>query len=774
MKQLILAALLAAALMVDARAQESGKTVAVEAGPPPSSDYVWVTINGTTGFNLDSVMIRNTDSTAVMDATGNPVRLTGALTYGFTQPYDIVGSRVHRRVFVSNQGNGTVSVVDSDSLQPIGIVTLAGCTTARGMSLSEDESTIFVAGGNAAGPAVWRISTTTLATDTQPIGAFGDVTHIAEDCVVIRAGNAGGSGNGPGKLYFSVQTSGTLAPAPGYIGIVNLMTLPASPPFPAPASIGTQVLPLASVNLPTNMERTPDHRFVFVCCNKVPSFGADLRIIRINPLTDVASAQVVDNVGITDTNQNRILEVSWTTTSGGANRGIVLAFHTSGAGGGLFTREIDDTGQFVAGTAQPGNSGGLTTPLTVRFARNNPLMFVGDDVGTNNGYARYDTTPSPPALGAPIIIGVGSRCLNFAVMPTPAVVISDITPRAGPDSAGTAATVRGAGFQLGLTALAGATPVPITVIDSTTATVNFTGLVPGTYGLTIRSPNMQAGGFGNFYRNFAPPGIRPLPTDPAAQVALPSAGQGYRLCSFPQYATLTALKAAFTAQLGPYNPVLYRVFFYRQGGYVELNQLPDDGCDLAGEAFWVLTRNGATLTLTEPDVRQNNGGTDRVIPISPGFNLVSLPTLNGAGTSGTIAWANMHVTADETNFTIGSPGGPVNVTSAAGLLLVEQAIEFVNGGYVLATDLVAGQGCWVRNLSTGPAYLVFSEALITKPGVFKPSFAAGVPPPAGSMPPPPPAGMASSSRSGGCGLLGLEWLLLALLRAVLPRRRLSA
>ena len=99
------------------------------------------------------------------------------------------------------------------------------------------------------------------------------------------------------------------------------------------------------------------------------------------------------------------------------------------------------------------------------------------------------------------------------------------------------------------------------------------------------------------------------------------------------------MKAAFAAQLGPYNPVLYRVFFYRQGGYVELNQLPDDGCDLAGEAFWVLTRSGATLTLTEPDVRQNNGGTDRVIPISPGFNLVSLPTLNGYSAWAPAGWS---------------------------------------------------------------------------------------------------------------------------------------
>jgi hypothetical protein len=763
MKHAVLIALLLGPLVFEAPAQQSGPPIPVSGSPPPTANYTWVTINGTAGFNLNSVMIRNTDGTAVTQLTGG--------AFGFQQPNDIVGSPVHHKVFVSNEANGTVSVVDSDTLQPLGIVNLPGCLTARGMSLSDDESAVFVAGGNAAGPAVWRIFTATLATDAAPIGAIGDSTHIAEDCAVIRAANAGGSGNGPGKVYFSVQTSGTLVALPGYIGIVNVMTLPAAPPFPAPGSIGVAAGPLASVNLPTTMERTADHRFVFVSCNKVPSFGADLRIIRINPLTDAATAEIITAVG-TDTNQNRVLDVTWTAGSGGINRGAVLAFQT-GAGGGLFTREIVDNGAqlFVPGTQQVGITGGLTTPLTIRFTPQSQQMYVGDDVGTGNGYARYTTTTTPPTIENPSPTGVGSRCLNFAVMSTPSLAISDITPRAGPT--GSVATVHGAGFLTGMTAFAGAAPVPVNVIDSNTATVDFSAFGPGLYSLQLVNPNVQSALIDGYYGIFTAPGIRPAPTNPAAQLALPSLAQGYRMLSYPQYTSLTALQSAFAAQLGPYNPALYRVFFRRNGEYVEMNQLADDGCDLAGESFWVLTRNGEMLTLTEPDVRQNTPG-DRVVALSPGFNMVSLPLVNAAGTSGQIPWGSMHVTDDETNFVVGSPGGPPNVTSAAGVALVDQAIEYVNGNYFLAPNLVAGQGYWVRNLSTGPVYLVFQPGLVTKAGT-GPS-APGVPPPAGSMPPGPPSGMSGdASSSGGCGLLGAELLLLlAIFRRKGGRCRLGA
>jgi len=39
------------------------------------------------------------------------------------------------------------------------------------------------------------------------------------------------------------------------------------------------------------------------------------------------------------------------------------------------------------------------------------------------------------------------------------------------------------------------------------------------------------------------------------------------------------LKQQLASQFGPYNPVLYRVFFFRNNRYVELSTMADDGCE---------------------------------------------------------------------------------------------------------------------------------------------------------------------------------------------------
>ena len=61
----------------------------------------------------------------------------------------------------------------------------------------------------------------------------------AEDCVVIRSANAGGTGDGPGRVYFSVPRAG----AAGLIGIININ--PASPAAPIQTGVGA----LASIEL---------------------------------------------------------------------------------------------------------------------------------------------------------------------------------------------------------------------------------------------------------------------------------------------------------------------------------------------------------------------------------------------------------------------------------------------------------------------------------------------------------------------------------------------
>jgi hypothetical protein len=215
--------------------------------------------------------------------------------------------------------------------------------------------------------------------------------------------------------------------------------------------------------------------------------------------------------------------------------------------------------------------------------------------------------------------------------------------------------------------------------------------------------------------------------------------------------------------------VLYRVFFYRGGQYVELNNLADDGCDLAGECFWVLTRNGATLTISEPDVHANDLALIRIIPINPGFNMISQPINTNLGR---VFWSNVLVTTDATNF--GAAGSATLPPGQAILGLA--AVEYVNGAYATADPLIQGRGYWVRNFTSGPAYLVFNPAVVNKPGVpVGGSGAAGSAPPANLIPPSPPSGMGAASAgggSGGCGLSGLEWILpLAILRFGFLRRR---
>jgi hypothetical protein len=744
MRTAVLIALLLGGVAATAGAQQSGKSVGPGPGPAPSAQYVWVTNNG-----ANSVTLR-------LAGSGGPVTALAGAAFGFNQPFDIVAAPSHNRVFVSNLGAGTVTVIDSDTLLPLGVVVLPNGSTARGLSLSEDESTVYVAGatiGGAPNPAVWQIDAVTLAPGVAPIAIRADPGHFAEDCVVIRAGNAGGSGNGPGKVYFSVQSS-SIGTGDGYIGVIDVR---ANPPFPV-TFVTTAVGTLASVNLPNKMERTPDHRFVFAGCSKVQfTTGADLRIIQIDPVTDAATSALVTAVP-TDSTSNQVFDVSWRVTPGGVNRGFILAFDQTG----LQIREIDETGLFQAGTQRAANGGGLNNPQTIRFTAATEQVYVGDVAGTFTGYEFYNAKNSP--LPAPVPVnGIAGGCLNFAVTIAPTPVITDICPRAGLVSANMTVTVHGSGFlpTASFDAGAGLQPILAGFIDSNTIQVNMTG-VTGASGLLVDNGNGQTGQMDRFYHRYTPE-LRPPFT-----ITLPSVSQGYRMLSLPQYATLPALQAAFTAQLGPYNPVLYRVFFYRNGSYVELNTLAPDGCDLAGEAFWVLTRNGATLTLSEPDVRANDNGFNRVIPLNPGFNMVSLPTLNGnLPPGGAIPWPSIQVSTTPTSFTTGL----FQADTAPGIL-TPVALEYVNGSYVTADPLVAGRGYWVENVSGAPVYLVFPRGLVVKPG--NAAQAGGAPAPAGMNPPPPPSGMAgaSSGRSGGCGGLGLDGLLLALaLRSVFRRPR---
>lgn len=727
-----LAILLAAA--APAGAQDSGKAVAVPVGPPPSADYVWMTLRGANAVN-----IRGTGGGFVATLSGAP--------FNFNQPWDIVGMPSIRRVFVSNRGAvpGTVTVIDSDTCQFVQIVSFpAGTVNLRGMSVSEDGSAVFVAGQDGTGPAVFRFDPVSLGPAVR-VGGFVDAGRGAEDCVVIRAANVGGSGNGPGKVYYSVRLPG----ATGYVGIINF--------------VGTSVPRIMTgqgnlnfIQNADNMERTPDHRFVFVGCTKItgepPIPVPPARILRIVTATD-AESQPGLNFTTTQDLGHRVWDVTWRTDGAGNNRGFILLQVDAG---GRNVVEIDDT-PTVTQAAVPADLNGVT-PSTLRFAPLTEQLFAGELFGTSNRYNHFNAPNPPPVAYVNFQIASGADPFNFAVLSTPAVAISDITPRAGLVAGSMPVTVHGAGFLPGATYDTALGPQTATFIDSNTLIVDLAGPA-GTVGVTINNPNFQTNFIDALFRRYTPE------QRPGAQIPLPSLGQGYRMVSVPQYATLTSLRTRLAALLGPYNPALYRVFFYRGGRYVELNQLADDGSDLAGESFWVLTRNGAVLDINEPDVADNSGSDIRIIPLNPGFNMISQPNLN---TTGSLAWNQVQVGTDPTDFF-----SAVNVTSAAGQLIVSPAMEYVNGSYVTADPLIAGRGYWVMNLTSGPAYLHFDPGLVAKPGgPAGSSGAAGAPPPAGMTPPPPPSGISDADSSGsGCGGTGLEWLLLLAARAVFPRRR---
>jgi hypothetical protein len=752
MKKLLLVAILTGALAAAAEAQQSGKAVAVDGGPPPTTDYLWVTINGG-GANADSVAIRHTDGTPVLNFLGGPVFVTGS----FNRPYDIVGSPLRRRVFVSN-GNaspGTVTAVDADTLQVLRVIPVPGSINLRGMSLSEDESKVYVAGQETTvgleGPSVYEIDTATLANATRT-GGILEVGRGADDCVVIRAANAGGSGDGPGKVYFSVNKPATT----GYIGVINLLA------SGAVSSIATGQGGLLEVESASNMERTHDHRFVFVGCTKRLGFGpppppSPVRIIRIDTSNDSATAPQL-TTGIQDL-AHRVYDVTWTVDAGGNNRGLALVSVDNAFPPSIY--EIFDTGLPRPGGPYASGTGGLSAPATIRYVARSSQVFVGERLGTSNAFnifAGADPLTPPPTTR----LGVGSDPLNFAVMPTSAVIVSDITPRAGFSGAPGPAlvTVRGAGFVPGAFYNYGAGNLVAQFVDSNTLIVDLSAAPTSTLiTVTVTNPNFQSKSIAPFFSRYTPE------TRTSFSLTLPSASQGYQMVSLPQYASLTSLKAGFSSALGPYNPVLYRVFFYRGGKYVELNSMADDGCDLAGESFWVLTRNGAVVNFSEPDVRACDAGVNRVIPLNTGFSMISVPQLDGLGGTGSIPVTSVLVGTDPTNFAtaVAFPGTAMN----------PNVFERVGGSYVAVTTLDSGKGYWMENQGTVPAYLVFRPTFITKPGPPTGSTAAAAV--GGSQPPPPPgASLTGSESSSGCGFLGLEALLAALFLRRRARRRLPA
>lgn len=644
------------------------------------------------------------------------------------------------RIYVANRTSLTISVIDGSSLAVVNTIIIPQAGVIRGMCLSEDNSAIFLAGRNAAlGMAgVWRIS---LPSETATwLDGILDA-NPAVDCEVVKAAAVGGSGTGPGKVYWTVTVG-------NYIGIKNLLT-----PVVPPTSLS---IPAATADTPSGIERAPDSSFILVAVS-----------------TNVANDQIARIVpGVTDTLNFIDLGAfkGATFTDVAFEPAATGPFRTFACGVDVNSRIWDFSSDSAVAASVPlivniSAAAGQSITYEPGGAKR---LWVGDTSGTSNQLQPVDASGSPAVAGAVFTCGASGPA-KVAFLPVPAApTLDEACPKGQTDALGAKIRLRGSGFfsnsQIRFGVGAGTIPIPTTFVDANNLDGDVAGLGSTTFDVIVVNPDLQQARLNSFYRSVNAATAVPSPFLP---IQLPPLNAGYEMKSFPEYATIDELKVAFQTQLGPYNPMFYRVFFWYTDHYEELNTLSTalDPCDLSGRAFYVLTRFGHPLSLAALDVTANTPSQLRVVPLMPGWNMFSQPWTN---VNNQITWANVRVTAN---------GDLTSQFSALGFATLSPLpYQRVNKAYVTVNLLTAGEGYWVHNYHTGPLYLVFDSTLVTKPGGVSLQMNALAPGDPG--PPPPPSGVTSSSdggSSGGCGLLGPELLgVVAVFQGLRRRRRLGA
>jgi hypothetical protein len=706
-------------------------------------EYIYVTNRGATSNN---VMVFKQPMTPLTQPPAFYRTITDPVFNSLNAPFDIIADPARRRLYVSNNGGlGAITIISGDTLAVVGVINVSVGQLLKGMAMSDDGAFLYVAGQTAVGtvPAVFEINLNTLAPATvlNSNGASGD---SAEACAVIPAGISGGAGSGPGRIYYSV----TSAFGPSYIAIAYKVGAGA-------AKFTTGAVPLANVGNPMRMARSPDGTVAFVTCTATDN---NLRIIRID-----AAANAAAEISVVGT-------VAPRTTFDVAFRPEVasLRAYVHGLDKSAVVYEVDSTGLTLSAGTIPAFS---FPPDMMRHhldASGNDFLYFGNNLSTVNdtGFGRLNSAVAPPAgpgtlASADGVAGAGPTYFAFMTIPPPPG-IDHTCPKGDVNVQGNVLTVEGANFFAGasihLPGASSALILPTAFVNSGTLQgTTVAGALLGELDVTVINPDGQQALLHQFYTTCAP-ALTPW------TLTLPSLTAGYSMFSVPQYSSVSSLRAALNASLGPYNPVFYRVFFWQVDQYVELNNMSDD-CDLAGRSFWALTRLGGSCTVNGLDCFANRVSGIRVIPLNPGWNMISLPYQNAAQIH--MNWTNVQVTADGAAW---SGAGPADGTPA---LLNPLLYEFVNGGYVTVNVLQSGHGYFVNNVTSSFAYLLFNGTQVFKPGAGPaPSYtalAAGVAQPPG----PPGAGVmdGSSSKKHGCGFLGPELLLVALAFHRLRRRR---
>lgn len=654
-----------------------------------------------------------------------------------------IGVLSRNRIYVANRltNPGVISIIDTRLLRVVKTVTITGSANLGGLAVSEDTNTLFIAGRRPAAPAQAGVFSLDLNDETTQayVGGLNSASSAA-DCEVIPALLVGGTGNGPGRVYFS-------SPADNVIGVLYLA---------GPVGSST-IAPPATTSAPSQMERSPDGTFVLVACSS--SIIPERKVIRVVPSPP---ANTTDALTVTIGFGMSPVTTDVTFRGNQTAPPFTSYFCTQDPSGDrLHQIEVSPTGAIT-------NSGSTVINGFTNEVRHDPFtdrVYVADLSGTGNNFVRLNAATTPPSAPTPVAAGAaGPLSFTFAPAP-PDPTVDSASPTAEISSAPFQIEIKGTGFIAGssraqifnLSFPVDATTT--TVIDPETIRATFPAQAAGLlWHVIVINNSGRSGQINQYFETMAA-----NPPIPPFTAPIPSMGQGYRLVSLPQYAQITDLRAALSAQLGPYNPVLYRVFLYQNAQYVELNQTdPASFLDLTGKGFWALSRNGSLLTMTSPDVTQNTPGGRRVTALAHGWNMISQPWINGP--TNTILYTNVQV----------SPNGNLVplVAASVSVDVSNQPFAYVGGQYVLVNQMTAGEAYWVFNNNPQTIYMIIDRVNVTLKAGSDPPPVYTTPPSGTALPPGPPGSEAGGSGSSGgvCGLMGAELLLLlALVRAVFPR-----
>lgn len=198
----------------------------------------------------------------------------------------------------------------------------------------------------------------------------------------------------------------------------------------------------------------------------------------------------------------------------------------------------------------------------------------------------------------------------------------------------------------------------------------------------------------------------------------------YRMISFPVRPSNTSPIANLEDDLGPYNPINWRMFTYNTvtSQYEEMNW--SNVQMLPGKAFWLICRNDATIDVTG-ELVDTASAFD--ILLYPGWNMIGHPF-------------NFPVTFAD----VSANGVRIGVAGENGYIL-ENLFEY-NGSYILSSYLEPGHGYWVKNITNNIVTLSIPSSWAAKP-LAKSNTTTALK--AGDETPPPPPGIFISANSGG-------------------------